>query len=137
MSSETRWTIPEHEAGILCFVSKEKRGRYKELLNKKKGRQRLLEDLYHSNCWSEAVLEHIPAELQDCISIFGELQKHGGGNLCYCFSTNSEFDGKVVEVRRALERLVGSGDGTFLSLIPGKLGYYESEEPGQRYFLRI
>ena len=37
----------------------------------------------------------------------------------------------------ALEKVFGEGnDGTFLSCVAGKLGYYEGEEVGARYILK-
>ena len=35
----------------------------------------------------------------------------------------------------ALNDVVGSSDGTFVSCIPGKLAYFEGEEPNERYIL--
>jgi hypothetical protein len=35
----------------------------------------------------------------------------------------------------ALARVIGAGYGTFLSCVPGKLGYYEAATPAERYFL--
>jgi hypothetical protein len=33
----------------------------------------------------------------------------------------------------ALPMLVGRGQGTFISCIPGELAFFEGEEPGERY----
>jgi hypothetical protein len=41
----------------------------------------------------------------------------------------------VTPLADALSRVIGAGYGTFLSCVPGKLGYYEAETPGERYFL--
>ena len=38
-----------------------------------------------------------------------------------------------MDLQTALEEVIGYGNGTFVSCIPGKLGYFESAEPGLRY----
>jgi hypothetical protein len=35
----------------------------------------------------------------------------------------------------ALREVVGRGMGTFVLCVPGKLGYYEGEDAGERYIL--
>lgn len=35
----------------------------------------------------------------------------------------------------ALRAVVGRGMGAFVSCVPGRLAYFESEEPGSRYLL--
>ena len=38
-------------------------------------------------------------------------------------------------LRAALEKTVGTGSGTIISCIAGKLAYFEGEEQNQRYIL--
>jgi hypothetical protein len=52
-------------------------------------------------------------------------------------SEQTELDGSLMPVADALNRVVGHGCGTFLSCVPGKLGYYEGEDPEERYLLRL
>jgi hypothetical protein len=40
-----------------------------------------------------------------------------------------------MDLLAALELVIGSGLGTVISCIPGKLAYYEGELPGDRYVL--
>lgn len=47
-------------------------------------------------------------------------------------SENATLDGREVSLTEALRETVGSGMGTLLSCIPGRLGYYEGEEPNER-----
>jgi hypothetical protein len=40
-----------------------------------------------------------------------------------------------MELEKALAEIIGQGMGTFISCIPGKLGYFEGEDPGERYLV--
>jgi hypothetical protein len=50
-------------------------------------------------------------------------------------SASSDLDGQEVDLRAALEDVVGYNDGTFISCIPGRLAYFEGEGPNERYVL--
>ncbi len=135
MPATDAWTAEEHEAGIVNWFSQNKRDRYARLLASAKGRGKFINTLYHNVEWSESVLHSIPPDKQNPVSILDDLRSRGAGQRCYCISTNSEIDGQFVDLKEALEIQVGRGDGTVLSLVPGKLGYYESEEQGGRYII--
>jgi hypothetical protein len=49
-------------------------------------------------------------------------------------SDDSEFDGQTMELRPALEEVVGTGSGTIVYCTPD-LAYYEAEDQGMRYLL--
>ncbi len=62
------------------------------------------------------------------------LKAKGSPNICFIISTNIEFDRKELPLIDVLEKIVGTcDDGTFISCIAGKLGYYEGESMGARY----
>jgi hypothetical protein len=46
---------------------------------------------------------------------------------CHVISTNRELDGRDVDLAVALAGIVGTGDGSLVSCIPGRLGYFEDE----------
>ena len=56
------------------------------------------------------------------------LKSIGAGKTCWATSENSKLDGKELELHAALEAVVGSGMGTILSFVPGRLAYYEGED---------
>jgi len=64
--------------------------------------------------------------------IYAVLRIKGAPLNCYVISSNYDIDGKEMDLMLALEEVVGYGNGTFLSCVPGKLGYFESGEPGDR-----
>lgn len=60
-------------------------------------------------------------------SIIAELEQSGAPEEAYAISTLSDLDGRFVRLDEAIGRLVGWQAPTFLSCIPGQLGYLEYE----------
>jgi hypothetical protein len=59
----------------------------------------------------------------------------GAGRLCHFIGPDDDLDGRDMDLREALEHVVGVTGGALLSCIPGCLAYYESEQPGERIIL--
>jgi hypothetical protein len=55
--------------------------------------------------------------------------------LCHVISTSSELDGRDLNLVEVLEQVVGFGEGTLISCIPGRLGYFEGESANDRFIL--
>lgn len=67
------------------------------------------------------------------------LTKLGAEDYCYAISSNEEIDGKHLPLNYALEQAVGYGMPSFISCIPNKLAYFESEQgfgPPKRFILK-
>ncbi|GAA4357063.1 hypothetical protein GCM10023185_21570 [Hymenobacter saemangeumensis] len=75
----------------------------------------------------------IPSGLQHTDSIFQQLQALTSANDCFIMHARAELDGQWMNLRQALELVVGSGDGAFLVLDNGEIMYHESETPKERY----
>ncbi len=69
---------------------------------------------------------------EDILSL---MQKNGARRSCFVMSEIDEIDGQTLDLLQALRTCVGADAGTFISSIPGKLGYFEFEDPGERYLL--
>lgn len=54
----------------------------------------------------------------------------GSPPICHAISEDPSLDGRDLPLREALEEVVGSGMGTILSCIPGRLGFIETEDEG-------
>jgi hypothetical protein len=65
-----------------------------------------------------------------------ELTSRGAGSFCWAMSSDPKVDGQSLPLREALRSVVGSGFGTLLICTPGRLAFYEGEEPGDRTILR-
>lgn len=138
MGSSEPGNSHEHEiAFVRTFCAASRRERYLKLLESQKGRSKFRHLLYHNIELLQSVLIRIPNRLQTVEEIEAELRRRGAGDICYCISTSDDYDGKFLPLRETLNSLVGFGDGTILSLIPGELCFYEGEEPKCRVILAV
>jgi hypothetical protein len=48
-------------------------------------------------------------------------------------SSDNELDGREMDLSEALKDIIGRGQGAFVSCVPGRLAYFESEELNERY----
>jgi len=123
----------DHEKMFVdSFVIKAKQDRFRESLTASKRRQKLLSSFDHTSDLRFELAIKISPDRQRPAEIYSELMGKGAADKCYVISSNSNIDGKELELMSALEDVVGYGDGTFLSCIPGKLGYFESGDRGDR-----
>ena len=70
-----------------------------------------------------------------CRDIEVSLRAKGAPDTCHVLSESAALDGREIPLASAHADIVGQGMGAFVSCIPGKLGYFESEELGERYML--
>lgn len=125
-----------HEAEFIKrFVVSQRRRRYLSLLESHKGRQKLLEALDHFDEFDPQYARLVPADSQTVDHIEALLKRKGALDSCHVTSSNADIDDREMPIREALRQTVGRGSGTIISCIPGKLAYFEGEEPNQRYIL--
>ncbi len=116
------------------FIIPEKRERYLSMLDSRKGRKKLIDGFYHLRDLEEKYATEVPPNEQWAENIYEMLKAKGSPNICYIISTDKEFDGKELPLTDVLGEIVGAcNDGTFISRIAGKLGYYEGESIGARF----
>jgi hypothetical protein len=63
------------------------------------------------------------------------LRKEGAPSNCYVLAAKSDLDGQQLPLGKALDAIIGMGDGAFVSCIPGRLGFYEYEDMKSSYLL--
>jgi hypothetical protein len=90
---------------------------------------------YHMYDLNPQYASRIDPAGQSPAAIYDALRSKGAPDDCYVFG-GSDLDQSVVPLADALEAVVGWCDGTFISCVPGKLAYFEGEDPGERYLLR-
>lgn len=118
----------DHETALVnAFVLPERRARLTELLQTRRGRQKVLASLYHFRAVDSRFAIAIPTANQTPSAIRELLAARGAPASCHVISTNRELDGQDVDLAVALAGIVGTGDGSLLSCIPGRLGYFEDE----------
>ena len=129
-------TKEEHqEQFVKAFIRKEKRERYISFLLSSKRRLEIIERLVHCDDFDDRFTERIPDGEQSDKQILQRLRSLGAPEKCFVISENSEIDGQFMLLSSALDSIIGFGQGSVLSCIPGCLGYYESEEASERYVL--
>jgi hypothetical protein len=125
---------PEEEL-IRAFVLPERQPRLLALLSSARRRRTLTAGLAHFRALDPRFAHRVGLGQQSAASIEALLKSRGAPTSCYLLSENAALDEREMPLRDALEAVVGRGMGTFLSCVPGRLAYFESEEPGERYIL--
>ncbi|MHC4200469.1 MAG: hypothetical protein ACYSU0_10800 [Planctomycetota bacterium] len=124
-----------HEEPIArAFLIAAKRDRFLAVLSTRGGRDKLRKkEFAHFDGLDPRFAHQIPPGAQNEDDIESTLKAKGAPSSCYVWSENDEIDGQELPLAEALAEVVGMSMGTFLSCIPGKLAYFEGEEPGERY----
>lgn len=124
------------EQFIKNFIVASKRERYLSMFESRRARSKLIEGFYHLHDLDVDLATKVPSGEQSTKRIFQILKNKAAPDICYVISTNDKLDGKEAMLLNVLEEIVGTcDDGTFISCIPGKLGYYEGEDIDTRLIL--
>lgn len=126
----------EHEGALSLFVLAAKRRRVAELLGSPKRRSKMLAELPHFRHWDPAAVVHLPAAQQTGPHVLAALQRLGAPAEAYVMSSHHSLDGRSCSLADAVRDVVSSSTGTVISCIPGRLAYFEGEEPNDRLILR-
>ena len=125
--------INDEEAFVRAFILSEKQERYLSLLSSPKRRRDILARLDHQLDYNRVLAARVAGEDQSSSRISELLRARKAPATCHAISADSALDGRDLPLREALDAVVGSGIGTVLSCIPGRLAYYEAEDAGERY----
>ena len=125
-----------HEESIFrTFLHPDLRDRWLKLLASPKGRPKLLGMLAHRVTLDARFATRVPPSKRLVQDIEALLKEKGAPSTCYLMSESPRLDQKELPLSDALREVVGGGMGTFISCVPGRLGYFEGEESGERYIL--
>jgi hypothetical protein len=137
----------EHEQALVhAFIAPTKRKRYLDRLASPKARGRFLANrLYHMTDLDSRYAERLDpgmplvplAQRHDAhiVQIYQLLRDRGAPETCFVISTDEDLDGGFHDLRSVLHAVVGSGSGTLISCLPGRLAYYEGEDANERFIL--
>ncbi|MFA5982399.1 MAG: hypothetical protein WC782_00105 [Methylococcaceae bacterium] len=129
-------SIQNHEnLFVNAFISNKQKQRISYLLKSKKGRQKIKALLPHSLEFDSKSIHKIPDNKQTAENIYALLVSKNAPDICYLISEHTSFDGKIMQLEEALNKIVGSGVATIISCIPGELAYYEGEDLKNRLIL--
>jgi hypothetical protein len=115
------------------FILPSRKHRYLELLHSKHGRDKIRSSLDHFKDLDPRYARRLRPQENSPASIYDLLRSHGAPGLYHVMSSSPELDNREMPLLEALQGVVGYGQGTFISCVPGRLAYFESEEVGERY----
>jgi hypothetical protein len=121
------FTVSTEADFLSAFIIKHRRERYLGYLGSKKRRAKLQKAWPHFGDFDPRYIVQMQSHLHFPASIADELRRRGAGKLCYVMSEDSSLDGQILELDRALERIVGYFNGTVLICQPAHLAFYEGE----------
>lgn len=120
---------------IKSFIIANKQNRMIELLSNKKRRYKILSEIYHFKHLDPKYSYKIPPDLQTSKQLYELLIKKGALDICYIISPDQRYDMKEIELNKIIEIIINAKISAFISCVPGQLGYFEGENPGERYIL--
>jgi len=127
----------QHEQALVeAFVVPRKRERLLSLLSNPRRRRTILDSLYHFDDLDDRFVEYLPPSQHSPEGIAEALRRYGAPDTAWVISTDDGLDGREMPLDEVLTRIVGCFEGTLLSCIPGKLGFFEGEGPEDRCVLR-
>jgi hypothetical protein len=130
----------EHEQGIVkAFIVRSRKERFSSFLSSPKNREKFTKELAHFRWFDARFASAVPWKVDPKLKLWDRhvqgidnvsrlLKSKGAGQTCWIISKDSKLDGQGLPLESVLESVIGSGMGTILSCISGKLAYYEGEE---------
>jgi len=126
----------EHESALIrAFIEPKRRERYLGLLASPRGREKLRRGLAHCRDIDPRFAHELPADVHTPAEIATLLRAKGAPAECTLLAEDAALDGRRLPLEDALAAIVGRGMGTLVSCVPGRLAFYEGEDPGVRYLL--
>lgn len=127
----------DHERGLLVFLAEPSRRRIETLLalgDKRRADARSL--LHNAIHLDRRYAQHLAGRDAFSASVEAMLRKRGAPATCYVFAAGSNLDGRELPLGDALNAIIGTGNGAFVSCIPGRLGFYEYASMKSSYLLQ-
>jgi hypothetical protein len=103
------------------------------LVDTERGRKKIRLGLDHFADLDLRFCRRLNPSEQHFPNILQTLKKLGAPSKCYVISSGDELDSREMDLTEALKDIIGRGVGTFVSCVPGRLAYFESEEKNERY----
>jgi hypothetical protein len=130
----------DHEqATVKAFVVSGRQERFSSFLSSPKNREKFTRELAHFRWFDQRFATAVPWKVDPRLKLSARhaqgienvcrlLRSKGAGKNCWAISEDQALDGHELHLEAALEQIVGSGMGTILSCIAGKLAYFEGED---------
>ena len=124
---------PEADTLKAFVASARRRDRLVGVLTTKKRSTELDAALSHEDLWDRRWLNLLAPGNQTAAAVEAILRDRGAPATCQILG--GSLDGETLDLRQALDSIVGTLDACLVICIPGKLAYHESEDPGRRVVL--
>ena len=125
--------MPNELSLLAAFVKRSKRERYREIFADPRLHHKFTKELAHFTDFDPKYRLPIPSNKLFVGNITAELRKRHSPNIVFAISEDPALDQKELPLVEALEEICGSGMGTVLSCIPGRLAFVETED--ERFIL--
>jgi hypothetical protein len=125
--------VNNEQALIAAFVKRSKRDRYREIISNPRLRHKFTSELPHFADFDPKYRLPIPSNKLFVNNIATELRRRHCPNIVFVISEDPRLDQQELPMIEALTEVVGSGLGTVLSCIPGRLAFVETED--ERFIL--
>lgn len=123
------------EEAIKNFVVKHRKERFLNLLKKREIGEGFGELAHFTQNLDLRFCTKIPSlnKTAEVDFVVKKVKEFTSDKKCYIMSETSSFDGQWMNLKDALEEIIGRGMGALLILENGKVIYHESEEVKERY----
>lgn len=124
---------PNEEIIVRQFFVKDKRDRWRLLLNDPRKRSAALGKLNHMSDLDPACVTWMKRE-KDIVDLLKKEEKEKGrvAVTVYVMTLDSELDGQTMPLDEAVEKVVQSGWGAILLCVPSAVRAYYYDEEGMR-----
>ena len=127
-------TSKDLERCIDAFILRERKSRWRILLDSPKGRKRLVATFAHSYDFDPRWAIHL-GTTATAESVVAQLRAEGAGAAVHVLCEHCGYDGQTMPLQDAVREFFGQGFGTYLVCDPSHLAYFESEDVGGHYLL--
>ena len=125
-----------HETSFIKnFISQRQQDRLLGFISNASKRNKFLEYLPHKIEFDKNRNKIIDVSKKDADEIYKIIKEIVNIDTCYVISENPRLDKQELNILYALKEVVGYGMGTILSIVLGKIIYYEAEEMSVRFLL--
>lgn len=118
-----------HEVSFVkAFILKERQERAIFLLSHPRRRREFTSELYHFK-WLDPrfAIPIPPTQAHSSAEWVSLLNKKGAKDTVWVISSDGSIDGRALGLNEAMKD-IWNGEGTILSCIPGRLGFFRGEE---------
>jgi hypothetical protein len=130
--------IEHEEATIRAFVVRNKQDRFLAFVANPKTRRKFTGSLANFGWFDRRFATPVPWKVDPTLKLWERhtqgignvlrlLKSRDAGSTCWVISEDTKLDGQEVDLESALGEIVGGGQGTILSCIPGRLAYFNGE----------